>query len=582
MHLKYRIRLFVLAFASLTFVNPVSANLTNVNGVEIEVLSNSQASEEDQESHAVPSGFDSELTYNNMPSVVPTTEDSENKMAEPDEIEKLIDQQETSETVINPVVIESSTQDIEASNTPDLWARVRGGFAMPERHYAHTQKHEQWYSSRPQYMERIVQRSQRYLYHVVQELEKRNMPFELALLPVIESAYNPNAYSSAQAAGMWQFIPSTGKKYGLKQTYWADNRRNIVAATDAALTYLQELHGMFGKWDLALAAYNAGEGRVSREIAKNRAKGLSTDYASLALPKETRNYVPKLMAVKHIIAEPYRYGIHLAKIPNKPYFASVLAPKQIDKKVAIQLAGITAEEFKALNPSHKRPVIVSQVNDTHHVLLPIHAIDTFNYNLQNHDKRLTSWQPYHAKRGERISAIAKKFNISTSQLKKANSLAKQSKIRVARAILVPNHTANEPNLLRTHFKTVTPAKTFKRKKRSIRYRVKKGDTLSRIAKLYGVTSKQIKRGNGLRSSRIKVGQRLVIAANRKPSTNKTIRYKVRRGDTVSTIAKRFGISTKSLKRSNKLRTNKIKVGQRLIIKLKKKRSRSRLKVASTR
>ncbi|MEK9825830.1 MAG: transglycosylase SLT domain-containing protein, partial [Methylotenera sp.] len=284
----------------------------------------------------------------------------------------------------------------EDVNRNDLWQRIKNGYAIPDSTSPLTRTHESWYSSRPDYVRRMVERSQRYLFHVVEEVEKRGMPSEIALLPMIESAYNPKAYSTSRASGIWQFIPSTGKHFGLQQNWWFDNRRNITFATDAALTYLQKLHAMFGAWDLALAAYNAGEGTVSRAIERNRKLGLPTDYENLNLPAETKNYVPKLQAVKNIMTNPSNYGLNIQTIANTPYFAKVTAPAQIDARLAAKLAEISDEEFLALNPSFNRPLIKSEEKNLE-LLLPIVSAQTFRTNLESYNKPLVSWQTYFAK-----------------------------------------------------------------------------------------------------------------------------------------------------------------------------------------
>ena len=247
------------------------------------------------------------------------------------------------------------------------------------------------------------------------------MPTEIALLPMIESAYNPQAYSSGRASGIWQFIPSTGKNFGLKQNWWVDNRRNVTIATDAALNYLQKLHAMFGAWDLALAAYNAGEGTVSRAIERNRRLGLPTDYENLNLPPETKNYVPKLQAIKNLMTNPGNYGLKIQTIANTPYFTKVSAPAQIDAHLAAKLAEISDEEFLALNPSNNRPVITNN-GEKHELLLPILSAQTFRDNLATYNKPLVSWQTYFAKRGERMENLATKFGIQLSQLRNINNL----------------------------------------------------------------------------------------------------------------------------------------------------------------
>ncbi len=333
--------------------------------------------------------------------------------------------------------VENLNSDEENQNAEDdLWARIKDGYAMPDIESEYTSNHESWYAARPDYVKRMMDRSQKYLYYIVQEVEKRGMPSEIALLPMIESAYNPQANSRSRASGIWQFVPATGKDFGLKQNWWVDNRRDVTAATNAALTYLQKLHTMFGAWDLALAAYNAGEGTVLRAIERNRRKGLPTDYQDLDLPAETKNYVPKLQAIKNIVTQPEKYGLEINTIPNRPYFTRVNAPDQIDAKLAAKLAEISYDEFTALNPSYNRPVITSN-GTVHHLLLPTWAADRFSENLANYDKPLTNWQTYYAKRGERMDNIARKFGIQVSQLRDVNDLPSRNKFRYPQTLLVP-------------------------------------------------------------------------------------------------------------------------------------------------
>ncbi len=411
----------------------------------------------------------------------------------------------------------SDEQGLEISG--DLWSRIKDGYAMPNIQSPYTSNHETWYAARPEYIQRMLERSQRYLFHIVEEVEKRGIPTEIALLPMIESAFNPQAYSRSKASGIWQFIPSTGKSFGLQQNWWVDNRRDVTAATNAALTYLQKLHGMFGTWDLALAAYNAGEGTVQRAINKNRSKGLPTDYQSLSLPPETRNYVPKLQAIKNILTHPERFGLQIKPIPNRAYFARVTTPKQIDAKLAAELAEISFEEFSSLNPSYNRPVITA-TSEKHQLLLPVWAAERFATNLANYDKPLTNWQTYNAKRGERMDNIAQKFSINVGQLRNINGLSSSNKVRISQPILVPisdnNQTiamndsvidvdelaqnsvhnienASEPNLTRP-----------------VIYKVKKGDTLQALAKKHGTTSEALIKLNQLNSSKINIGQSIQL------------------------------------------------------------------------
>jgi membrane-bound lytic murein transglycosylase D len=409
---------------------------------------------------------------------------------------------------INNLDASDSTPIVQDEN---LWQRIKDGYAMPDIESSHTATYEQWYASRPDYVKRMLERSQKYLFHIVEEVEKRGMPTEIALLPMIESAYNPQAYSKSHASGIWQFVPATGKDFGLKQNYWTDKRRDVTAATNAALTYLQKLYGMFGAWDLALAAYNAGEGTVSRAIERNKRKGLPTDYQSLDLPSETKDYVPKLQAIKNIITEPEQFGLELNDIPNKPYFTRVAVPNQIDAKIAAKLARISDEEFIALNPSYNKPIVVSN-NDTHQILLPTWSVATFQDNLANYDKPLTTWKTYTAKRGERISYIAKKFNIGAGQLRKVNDLGNTNKIRATRPLLVPNNGTEQAKITLASFNRYHQHNSEPTHKKTIRYKVKRGDTLSELASKFNLSIQEIAKSNRIKNNHLRVGQ--VIYFNR--------------------------------------------------------------------
>jgi membrane-bound lytic murein transglycosylase D len=394
-----------------------------------------------------------------------------------------------------------------------LWDRVRDGFNMPDIDSTYTNKHEQWYASRPDYVSRMLERSKKYLYHIVVEVEKRGMPTEIALLPMIESGFNPKALSTSKASGIWQFIPSTGKDFGLKQNYWKDSRKDVTAATQAALNYLQKLYTMFGAWDLALAAYNAGEGTVARAIERNRQLGLPTDYQHLSLPDETRNYVPKLQAIKNIVFRPEQYGLTLNEIPNKPYFTTVQAPNKIDAKLAAELAGISLEEFTALNPSFTRPVLITE-NSFQKLLLPTWAASNFTNNLNGYTRPLSNWHSYHPKRGERLGDIASRFDISLYELSATNNLKPNRNLIVRRPLLVP---AGVHSTLTKPIDAVAMAqipievaveKASANKFTAISHKIKQGDTLSKLAKRYGVSSKQIMQQNHLKSKNLTVGQTL--------------------------------------------------------------------------
>ncbi|HVO89327.1 MAG TPA: LysM peptidoglycan-binding domain-containing protein [Casimicrobiaceae bacterium] len=390
----------------------------------------------------------------------------------------------------------------------DLWERIVGGYAIPEVTDAElVHKWEQWYADRPDYVARMVERSRRYLYHIVVELELRGMPADIALLPMIESAFNPGALSVARASGIWQFMPETGHTYGLKQNWWFDSRRDVLAATTSALDYLQNLHDEFDDWQLALAAYNWGEGNVRKAVARNKARGLPTDYASLTkLPVETRNYLPKLQAVKNIIADPQRYGIDLASVPDAPFFAVVKTNRKMDVKRAAELAELSVDEFLALNPQHNRPVIAGA--DEYAILLPTDKAEIFAAKLDLLDQPLVSWQAYRVKPGETLPQIAVKFGMSVETLRAVNGIGSNARVPVNHPLLVPSQRASvdgDESLAQTVFTTVPAGRT-------VYYTVRRGDTLSVVAARYGVTTADLRRWNSMGQSAVRVGQKLRITS----------------------------------------------------------------------
>jgi len=397
----------------------------------------------------------------------------------------------------------------------DLWGRIRSGFAMEEVESPLVARHEAWYLNRPEYVQRMVERSRLYLYFVVEELEKRDMPTEIALLPMIESAYNPQAYSRMRAAGMWQFIPSTGRKYGLQQNFWYDGRRDVMAATRAALDYLQFLHDRFGSWELALAAYNCGEGGVQRAVTKNRIKRKPTDYFSLKLPKETRNYLPKLQAVKNIISNLDTLGFELEPVPDQAYFTVVNAPGHMDVIKAAQLADMPVEEFRSLNPGYNRPVMIKAA--ARQILLPLDKVDEFHTNLENNAEPLVTWQSYTLKKGETLEQVAEKFNIGVERLKEVNGLTRHKRVQPGRMLLVPLEGEDAETNLDETYKHRDFQASPEEYSASVRYRVRSGDTLSSIARKHHTSVARIKAINGLKSNQLRVGQRLVIYQDARPA-----------------------------------------------------------------
>jgi membrane-bound lytic murein transglycosylase D len=350
----------------------------------------------------------------------------------------------------------------------DLWQRIRNGFGMPDLHGPLVADRQAWYLNRPDQLKRIIERSSKYLYYIVEELERRGMPTELALLPMVESAFNPLAASRARAMGMWQFIPSTGKNFKLDQNYWRDERRDVIASTTAALDYLESIYEMNGDWHLALASYNWGEHAVARAVAKNQARGLPADYESLSMPTETRYYVPKLQALKNIIAQPELFGLTLDPLPNRPYFDTVNLPGDMDVMLAAKLAEMPVDEFIALNPAYHRPLI--RGDNSTQLVLPMAKVHVFQANLalyEAQDKPLANWRTYTLKKGETLDRVAARHGLSVERLKQLNSITRRVKIRPGFNLLVPSPGAQITDQLATSLpKIQTPAgKVSKRGKR---------------------------------------------------------------------------------------------------------------------
>jgi membrane-bound lytic murein transglycosylase D len=393
------------------------------------------------------------------------------------------------------------------SESADIWERMRNGFAMPDLDSPLVLDRQAYYLNHPEYVKRMIERSRPYLYFIVAELEKRGMPTELALLPIVESAYNPMALSRSHASGMWQFVPSTGKRYDLKQNWWFDDRRDVIASTTAALDYLQSIYEMNGDWYLALASYNWGENAVARAIAKNKAKGQKTDYLSLTMPTETRYYVPKLQAIKNIIANPALFGIELPAIPNRPYFTTVETSQDIDVRLAAKLAEMPLDQFLALNPANNRPVISSQAKSV--IVLPTDKLDVFNTNLEAHqsnEKPLSSWRTISLKAGDKIEKIAASHGVSVAKLKAINGLKPKAKFKTGQTVLVPvagTSAVYEP------LPVIIPAVASEPVRRAP-YVVKKGDTLASIANRFGVSTDDLRRWNKAAQGRITPGIKLSL------------------------------------------------------------------------
>ncbi len=412
----------------------------------------------------------------------------------------------------------------EGEAQSDLWVRVRRGFSMPDLDTELTRDRSSWYASRPDYFQRMTERGSRYLFHIVEEVERRGMPTELALLPFIESAFNPQAMSSAKASGMWQFIPSTGKNFDLKQNVFRDDRRDVLASTRAALDYLQKLHGMFGDWHLALAAYNWGEGSVGRAIARNRKAGLPTDYTSLKMPRETQYYVPKLQAVKNLIGRPVAFGLTLPVVANHPHFLSVAIVRDMDVDLAARLAGMELADFKDLNPQMNKPVILAA--GTAQLLLPYDNANQFVRLLPLHRGPLASWTAWVAPRTLRPLDAAKLVGMSEDTLREVNHIPPHMLVKAGSTLLVPrgqNRQADVPEHLADHaMMALAPDGPSLRK---LSLKAGRNESVATVAKRYRISATQVGQWNGVGSTAsFKAGQTIVVFVAGKAGAVKSVRH----------------------------------------------------------
>lgn len=451
--------------------------------------------------------------------------------------------------------------ELESFQIPsiNLWDRVRDGFALDLPNNLRIQQELNWYSKHPSYMARVSSRSEKYLFHIVEEIEKRGMPMEFALLPIVESAFDPFAYSRSQASGIWQIIPGTGEMLGLKQNWWYDGRRDIVSSTKAALDYLEKLHRqMDGDWLLALASYNSGAGNVRKAIRRNKAKGLATDYWSLDLPRETEAYVPKLFALKEMVNQPDAYSVKLFDIPNRPYFAAIDVGSQIDIAQAAELAELSVDDFYILNPAFNR--WATDPEGPHHLLVPAEKARLFNEKiLAIPENQKVTLNRYRIKSGDSLSSIAAAHNTTVELLQTLNELNGAS-IRAGRTLLVPHASGSASDY--TH----SLAQRIKRKQsrgsgNKIQHMVRRGDTLWSIARKYKVSSTKLAKWNGIApKDPIRPGKTLVVWVQPQSAAgSKAVRklaYKVRNGDSLARIASKFNIKVNDILAWNQVNPNK--------------------------
>jgi membrane-bound lytic murein transglycosylase D len=460
----------------------------------------------------------------------------------------------------------------------DIWVRLRRGFALHQPVHPRIEQEVEWYVSHPGYLTRIQERAAPLIHFIVEEAEKRNMPTEVVLLPVVESAFQPFAYSPGRAAGLWQFIPSTGKHYGLKQNWWYDGRRDIIASTHAALDFLQSLARTFnGDWELALAAYNSGSGTVGRAIRKNRKLGKATDFWSLKLPKETQGYVPRLLAIAKVIDNPAFYGIKLDPIPNTPQIGTVDIGGQLDLALAAEMAELSIKELYRFNPAYNRWATAPK--GPHRLTLPLNKIPTFQAALAKlaPSERLR-WKRYKIKQGDSLGVIARKHNTTLALLKQVNKI-RGNRIRVGKHLLIPVSSKGRHHYAYSATQRKNKIKNTARTGNRHTHRVEQGDSLWDIARAYKVNHRKLAKWNGIApGDTLRLGQELVIWSKRKkakptiqiPNIDQTpfnrqssISYRVRKGDSLARIAQRFNVRIADLRRWNSLPSKYLQPGQRL-------------------
>jgi len=472
----------------------------------------------------------------------------------------------------------NTVDDIYVSD--DIWQRIRAKFTfeIPDQKRIDSQRN--WFIKHPEYLDRVAKRSEPFIFYIVQELEKNDIPLEIALLPIVESAFDPFAYSHGRASGMWQFVPGTGKRFGMKQNWWYDGRRDVIASTQGAIKYLKYLNKYFdGDWLLALAAYNSGEGRVKRAMKNNARKNLPTDFWSLSLPRETRAYVPKLLALADVISRPEDFNIKLYEIENKSQITDINIESQLDLAKAAKLADLSLAELQRLNPGFNR--WATDPDGPHHLLIPNHKVADFEQKLAELPKNeRLAWQRYKIKEGDNLGEIANEFNTDIRLIKQINNI-KGTQIRTGKYLLIPVATQSLDSYVFSQEQRLATTKNRQRSGEKKVHLVKNGDTLWDIGQAYNVSSRSIAKWNGMAPRDVlKLGQKLVIWQKSKvSSTNLTseqtfkpveqaimrnITYKVRRGDSFARIADKFNVSIKDIERWNNLSRKKhLQPGQKI-------------------
>ena len=485
--------------------------------------------------------------------------------------------------VIHPIAdVDFALTDKDTLIENNIWPRIQRqlSFEIPEQKRLIAERN--WYTKHPRYLKRVAKRAEPFLYYIVEELEKNNMPIEMALLPVVESAFDPFAYSHGRASGMWQFVPATGERFGMKQNWWYDGRRDVISSTQGAIKYLKYLNKFFdGDWMLALAAYNSGEGRVRNAVRKNKRLGKPTDFWSLDLPKETRAYVPKLLALADIIKRPEDFNLSLYTIENKSVLSQVDIKSQLDLAKAATLAGLSLAELQRLNPGFNR--WATDPNGPHRLLLPSHTVDKFKQGLSKLSKsERLAWQRYKIKNGDNLGIIANKFNTRVDLIQQINNI-KGNRIRAGKHLLIPVAAKSLDSYVFSQEQRIAKKQNRPGKGLKVTHTVKSGDNLWDLGRKYKVNSKSIAAWNGFAPrDTLKLGQKLVIwqkTASKKTKSSyanvnnannvenaimRNITYKVRRGDSFARIADKFNVRISDIEQWNNLDRKKyLQPGQRL-------------------
>jgi len=465
----------------------------------------------------------------------------------------------------------------------DVWERLRSKFHLPKQNNKRLDQQLKWYAKHPEYMKRVSERARPYLFYIAEMAEAMNIPSEIALLPIVESAFKPFAYSHGRASGIWQFIPATGKRFGLKQNWWYDGRRDVYASTIAAYNLLTKLQKQFkGDWLLALAAYNSGERNVHRAIRRNKRRGKPTDFWNLKLPNETRAYVPKLLALKRIVAEPEKYNVKLTKIPNEPYFEKVATQSQIDLARIAELSELPLDQVYKLNPAFNR--WATSPNGPHYILLPIKNAAVFKEKLASlPPSQRISWIRHKIRKGETISSIANKYNTSTSSIKRVNRIRKNF-LRAGNSLTIPVASKSQGSYKYSAKQRLRTQQNIPRKGIKVSHIVREGDTFWSLSRQHKVNIRSIAKWNGMAPrDTLKPGQKLIIWSRtgatvshndplnltipKRRNITQRIGYRVRTGDSLARIASKFKVSVRQLLRWNKRLSSKkyLQPGQRVTL-----------------